>query len=194
MARPRGQHRAVFLDRDGTLNREIKYLYRPEDFAWVPGAPEAVRSLNEAGLLTIVVTNQAGVARGYFTEDDVHRLHAFMQEVLQKETGGHFDAFYYCPYHVEGVVEAYRRHSPDRKPGAGMFERALGEWSIDPARSFVVGDRNTDLEPGRRLGMTTLLVETGYGLQEKETTQADYVEKDIGAAVARILDLCATTP
>ena len=195
MAHERQNRRAaVFLDRDGTLNREVNYLYRPDDFVWVPGAPGAVCRLNEAGLLALVVTNQAGVARGSFTEEDVHRLHAFMQRALRKETDAHIDAFYYCPYHPEGVVESYRRRSMDRKPGTGLFERAIGEWSIDPARSFVVGDRNTDLEPGRCLGMTTLLVETGYGGQEKETTQAHYVMKDLGAAVACILRLCATTP
>ncbi|MFQ5568219.1 MAG: D-glycero-alpha-D-manno-heptose-1,7-bisphosphate 7-phosphatase [Rhodothermales bacterium] len=194
MARRRTHRRAVFLDRDGTLNREVTYLYRAEDFAWIPGAPAAVRRLNEASLLVIVVTNQAGVARGYYTEDDVRVLHAFMQDRLHQEARAHIDAFYYCPCHPEGVVEPYRQRSPDRKPGTGMFERAFREWSIDPAQSFVVGDRNTDIEPGRRLGMTTLLVETGYGAQEKAVTRADYVVENVEAAIALILTLCATTP
>lgn len=193
MASTPASRRAVFLDRDGTLNREVNYLFRPDQFVWIPGAPEAVQRLNEAGLLVVVVTNQSGVARGYFAEEDVRRLHAWMQVALQ-QAGAYIDAFYYSPYHPEGTVAAYRRHSPDRKPGSGMFERALQEWAIDPARSFVVGDRNTDLEPGRRLGMTTLLVETGYGTHEKADTPADYVVPDVGAAVAHILRLCNTTP
>ncbi len=188
------KRRAVFLDRDGTLNEEVHYLHRVEDFAWVPGAPEAVRRLNEAELLAVVVTNQAGVARGFYTEDDVRRLHAFMQASLQEQAGARIDAFYFSPFHPEGTVAKYRRASADRKPGAGMFERAIRAWQIDPARSFAVGDRNADLEPGRRLGMTTLLVETGYGAAEKKSTRADFVVPDLTAAVARILQLCATTP
>ena len=178
--------RAVFLDRDGTLNQEVHYLIRPEEFNWIPGAPEAVRTLNEAGWLVIVVTNQAGVAHGRYAEEDVRLLHAFMQNELSK-SGAHVDGFYYCPYHPRGVINAYRRSSHDRKPGTGLFERALREWPIDPASSYAVGDRNTDLKPGRLLGMTTMLVETGYGLQEKVTTEADYVVEDIGAAVAAIV-------
>lgn len=185
---------AVFLDRDGTLNEEVNYLYREEDFAWIPGAPEAVRRLNVAGLLVVVVTNQAGVARGYYSEEDVRRLHTFMQASLHEQAGAHIDAFYYSPYHPEGTVELYRQASDCRKPGAGLFEQAITAWGIDPAQSFSVGDKNTDLAPGRRLGMTTLLVETGYGHTEKANTQADYVVKDLLAAVTRILALCATTP
>src|SRR5690606_15961274 len=139
--------RAVFLDRDGVLNVEVNYLYRVEDFAWIPGAPEAVRRLNEAGFVTLVVTNQAGVARGYFTEADVECLHRHMQAELAR-AGAHIDAFYYSPYHPEGTVEAYRRASDCRKPGTALFERALREWRVDPARSFVVGDKNSDVEPG----------------------------------------------
>jgi D-glycero-D-manno-heptose 1,7-bisphosphate phosphatase len=180
--------RAVILDRDGVLNVETGYLYRTEDLAWIPGAPEAVRALNEAGFVVVVVTNQAGVARGYYTEADVHRLHGFMQARLA-EAGARIDAFYYSPYHPDAAVEAYRRESDCRKPATGLFARAVHDWHIDPARSFVVGDKNTDIEPGRALGMTTLLVETGYGRTEKETTRADHVVADLPAAVDRILHL-----
>lgn len=181
--RPKG---AVFLDRDGTLNEEVGYLHRIEDFCWIPGAREAVRRINRSGLLAIVVTNQAGIAHGYFDEDSVLRLHAHMQAELQ-EKDAHLDALYYCPFHSEAARSRYRRHSAYRKPGAGMFEQALREWSVDPVLSFVIGDRNTDLEPGRRLGMTTVLVTTGYGEHEKLTTLADYVVTDIGEAVNAIL-------
>ena len=177
---------AVFLDRDGTLNREVGYLHRIEDFCWIPGARQAIRRINRAGMLAIVVTNQAGIGHGYFGEDSVNRLHKHMQVALQM-VGAHIDAFYYCPFHPEAVRGRYRRQSKCRKPGTGMFELAIREWSIEVADSFVVGDRNSDLEPGRKLGMTTVLVTTGYGEKEKGTTAADFVAADIDAAVEEIL-------
>ena len=177
---------AVFLDRDGTLNEEINYLHREEDFRWIPGAREAILSFNQAGLLTVVVTNQAGIARGYYGERDVRRLHTFMAESLAL-IGARIDAYYFCPFHPEGKREEYARHSPFRKPGTGMFEQAIEERSIDPARSYVIGDRNSDIVPGKKLGMTTILVTTGYGSGEQEGTTADYVAKDIGAAADVVL-------
>ena len=183
MTRRRG---AVFFDRDGTLNREVGYLHRIEDFVWIPGAREAVRRINRAGLLAIVVTNQAGVARGYYEEADVDRLHAHMQRALQA-AGAHVDAFYYCPYHPAGVRSGYRRDSPMRKPGAGMYQQAMREGSIDPAQSHAVGDRNSDLAPARMLGMSTMLVLTGYGMQERAATNADGIAADVGQAVDCIL-------
>jgi D-glycero-D-manno-heptose 1,7-bisphosphate phosphatase len=171
---------AVFLDRDGTLNKEVNYLHKIENFEWVPGAPQAVKRLNELGGPVLVVTNQSGVARGYYTEEDVDRLHAWMNEALA-EIGATVDAFYYCPYHPDGAVEEYRGRSHCRKPNAGMFEEAMAEWDVDPARSFVVGDKNTDLLPGNELGMTTFLVRTGHGETEDETV-ADHVVADVGAA------------
>jgi D-glycero-D-manno-heptose 1,7-bisphosphate phosphatase len=179
---------AVFLDRDGTLNEEVHYLHRAEDFRWIPGAPEAVRRLNEAGLLVLVVTNQAGVARGFYTEADVDRLHAHLQAELARH-GARVDAFYYSPYHPEGTVERYARASDCRKPGTALFERAVAAWGVDPARSFVVGDRATDLAPGRALGMRTVLVETGYGRAERADADADFVAADVGEAVSLVLDV-----
>lgn len=189
---PAGGRAAVFLDRDGTLNVEKHYLHRVEDFAWIPGAPEAVARLNRAGLEVVVVTNQAAVAHGYCEEEDVMRLHRHMQESLA-EHGARIDAFYYCPFHPEGRVARYRGATDRRKPGTGMFEEAIRERGIDPTRSFMVGDRNSDVAPGRALGMTTFLVETGYGSVEKEGTAADHVVADLPAAADRILRLCADT-
>lgn len=183
---PPGGRTAVFVDRDGTLNEEVGYLYRPEDLRWIPGAPEAVARLNDAGHVVLVVTNQAGVARGFYTEADVERLHTHMLEDLAGY-GAHVDAFYYSPYHPAGSVAAYRRVSPCRKPGIALFERAIEEWDIDPARSFVVGDKASDLEPGRLLGLRTILVETGYGSLEHPHANADVVVPDITAAVELIL-------
>jgi D-glycero-D-manno-heptose 1,7-bisphosphate phosphatase len=172
---------AVFLDRDGTLNKEVNYLHTIENFEWVPGAPQAVRRLNALGGPVLVVTNQSGVARGYYDEATVRRLHAWMNEELA-EVGAKIDAFYFCPYHPEGTVEKYRALSHCRKPNPGMFEEAIEEWDVDPARSFVVGDKNTDLIPGNELGMTTILVRTGHGDTEDDTV-ADHVRADVGTAV-----------
>ncbi len=188
-----GRRPAVFLDRDGTLNEDRGYVGFRRDFAWLPGAVEAVRRLNEAGLAVVVVTNQAGVARGFYTEDDVRRLHAEVAEDLAA-AGARVDAFYYAPHHPEGVVAGYVERHPDRKPGTGMFERAIRDLGLDPARSFVVGDKESDVTPGRALGMTTVLVRTGYGREHEPATAADHVVDDLPAAAALLLRLHAQRP
>lgn len=175
---------AVFLDRDGTLNEEVNYLHTIENFEWVSGAPQAVKRLNNIGVPVLVVTNQSGVARGYYSEDDVDRLHAWMNEELAK-IDATVDAFYFCPYHPDGTVEEYRALSHCRKPNPGMFETAIDDWGVDPVRSFVVGDKNTDLIPGNELGMTTILVRTGHGEAEDDGV-ADHVVADVGKAVELI--------
>jgi len=179
---------AVFMDRDGTLNVEKNYVYRVEDFEWIRGAVDAIRQLKQYGFKVFVVTNQAGVAYGYYSEDDVQHLHQYMQNTLV-EVGTGIDAFYYCPYHQDAAVAAYRRASDCRKPATGMFDQAIRDWRVDPEHSFVVGDRNSDIEAGRRLGMTTLLVQTGHGLEAASSTRADYVETDVFAAARRILHI-----
>ncbi len=185
-ARRGGAAGAVFLDRDGVLNVEVNYLHRVEDFAWVAGAPEAVARLNRAGLPVIVVTNQAAVAHGYCGEDDVEKIHAHMRAELAAR-GAWIDAFYHCFSHPRARVEAYRRDDPRRKPGTGMFEEAVAEWGVDAARSWMVGDRATDLEPAARLGMRTVLVLTGYGREARARARADHVVDDLPAAVELIL-------
>jgi D-glycero-D-manno-heptose 1,7-bisphosphate phosphatase len=153
--------RAVFLDRDGTLNKEVNYLHRTENFEWVEGAPEAVKRLNTLGVCVIVVTNQAGVAHGYFEEKDVENMHTHMREELKKY-GAEIDSFYYCPFHPDGEVKEYRKKSKFRKPGVGMYQQAIEEWSVNPNESFVVGDKNSDLIPGGELGMDAIKVKTGH--------------------------------
>lgn len=176
----------VLLDRDGTLNEEVGYLHRPEDLVWTPGAREAVARLNAAGVVVVVVTNQAGVAHGYYTEADVERLHAHMQAELAAASA-HVDAFYYSPYHPDGTVERYRRASACRKPGAELYERAVAEWDLNPAACTVIGDKVTDLVPGRGLGMQTILVETGYGAREVRRDVADEVVGTFADAVSLVL-------
>ncbi len=183
--------RAVFLDRDGTINEEVHYLHLPEDLRWIPGAPEAIARLNAAGLLVVVVTNQAGVARGMYGEEDVLHLHRHMQREL-RTFGARIDAFYYSPYHPEGTVGRYRRHSDLRKPGAGMIRSALADLAIEAEASYLIGDRKSDIYAGRAAGLTTVLVRTGYGAAEEAGAGADFVENDLGAAADRVLALCST--
>ena len=182
---------AVLLDRDGTIVREIEYLARPEQLELLPGAVEGMRRLRAAGYRLAIVTNQAGVARGYYTERDVRAVHARLREMLGAQ-GVDVDAVYYCPHHP-GVPGPYRRDCPCRKPGTGMYERAARELGLDLARSVVVGDKVTDLLPGIRLGCRTVLVRTGYGqsLLEQgalEGVAVDYVADDLLDAADWILE------
>jgi D-glycero-D-manno-heptose 1,7-bisphosphate phosphatase len=139
---------AAFLDRDGVLNVDHGYAYRPHELDWVEGAQQAVRLLNEAGFVVIVVTNQSGIARGLYNEDDLRKFHDHMQNGLRAQ-GAHVDAFYYCPHHPEGTVEAFAVHCACRKPGVGMLEQAMREWPIELGRSFLIGDRDGDMEAAR---------------------------------------------
>ncbi|MBX9747196.1 MAG: HAD-IIIA family hydrolase [Hyphomonadaceae bacterium] len=152
---------AAFFDRDGTLIRDDGYTHKAEDLRWQPGAVEAIRRCNESGRLVIVVTNQAGIARGLYDEAAMHRFHAFMQDALRAE-GAHVDAFYYCPYHGDGVVPRFAHADhPDRKPNPGMLRRAFLEWRIDPARSFMIGDTDADVAAGEAIGVRSFKVAPG---------------------------------
>ncbi len=174
----------MFLDRDGTLNDEqgLHYVHRWEDFLWLDGAREAIRKMNVAGFLVIVVTNQAGIARGLYTADDVNHLHGLVQADLSR-IGAHVDAFYFSPYHLKGAIPEFAIWHEDRKPGTGLFERAIREHDIDPEQSFMVGDKASDLIPAKTLGMKTALVLTGHGEVHKESPSADAVVRDVDAAV-----------
>lgn len=152
---------ALFLDRDGVLNEDPGYVYRWEDFRWIPGARETVAAFNRAGWLVIVVTNQSGVGRGYYTEADVHQLHERMAQDLAR-VGGRIDAFYHAPHHPDATLEIYRHPDPpDRKPNPGMILRALAEWPIDREASLLIGDKPSDLEAALRAGIKGVLFEGG---------------------------------
>lgn len=161
----------IFLDRDGTINEEVNYLHRPEDFVFLPGAAKAIQLLKEAGYRVVVVTNQAGVARGYYSEADVERLHEYVNERLQKEYQTEIDAFYYCPHHPEHGIGDYKIACHCRKPETGMLEQAQEKFAIDKAKSWMIGDKLLDVEAGKRFGVNTALVGTGYGKKEHETSQ-----------------------
>jgi D-glycero-D-manno-heptose 1,7-bisphosphate phosphatase len=158
--------RAVFLDRDGTLIEEVGYLNRLDRVAFFPWSVDAIRVLNDAGLLVVIVTNQAGVARGYFDEALVRETHALIDRRV-REGGARIDAYYHCPHHPDGVVEALRQACECRKPKPGMIHQAARDLDIDVPGSFTVGDRWLDVEMGRAAGTTTVLVRTGYGRDEE---------------------------
>jgi D-glycero-D-manno-heptose 1,7-bisphosphate phosphatase len=152
---------ALFLDRDGVINVDHGYVSRWEDFQWIPGARETVAAFNRAGWIVVVVTNQSGVGRGHYTEDDMHALHARMREELAA-AGAHVDAIYFAPHHPDSKLERYRHPDhPDRKPNPGMLLRALQDWPIDREASFLVGDKPSDLEAAMRAGVRGLLFEGG---------------------------------
>jgi D-glycero-D-manno-heptose 1,7-bisphosphate phosphatase len=143
---------AVFLDRDGVINVDKGYVHKQADFEWMPGAREAIKYANENGFLVIVVTNQSGIARGYYTEADVKALHRWMNKHLA-ECGARIDAFYYSPYHPDGTIREYRRVSDCRKPGPGMLLQAFADRPIDKARSFLIGDNEKDMAAAAQAGI-----------------------------------------
>jgi len=153
---------AVFLDRDGTLNEEVEFVRTPEELRLIPGAAGAVRTLNALGVITCIISNQSGVARGIITEADLVPVHAKLKDELRKE-GARLDAIYYCPHHPTEGIPPFRIDCECRKPGPGMLLRARGEFTLDLGRSFVVGDRLADIQAGKAVGATTVLVLTGYG-------------------------------
>ena len=171
-----GKQRAVFLDRDGTINVEKEYLHKVEDFEFIPGAPEAIKRLKDAGLLVIVVSNQSGIARGYFDEQAVETLHQYIQSELA-DYGTSIDAFYFCPHHPEKGLGPYKVACDCRKGNPGMLLQAAREHDIDLQRSFMVGDKLADIEAGERAGCQSLLVLTGYGEKTALKPEAEAVEK-----------------
>jgi len=142
----------AFLDRDGVLNVDHGYVHRIEELSWIDGAPESVRLLNEAGFRVVVITNQSGIARGHYDEDAVARFHAHMQDFLRAR-GARIDAFYVCPHHPEGTVALYAIDCECRKPKTGLLEQAARECAVDRARSFVIGDRDGDVEAAAAFGI-----------------------------------------
>ena len=144
---------AAFFDRDGVFNEDQGYVHRIEDLVWIPGGPRAVRRLNDLGYLVILVTNQSGIGRGYYDEAAMHAIHAALAEHLAGE-GAHIDAVYFAPHHEDAVLEHYRQADhPDRKPNPGMLLRAMQDFPIDREHSFLIGDKDSDLEAARRAGV-----------------------------------------
>jgi len=158
---------AVFLDRDGTINEQMGYINHLDRFILLPGVGRAVGRLNRAGLPVVVISNQSGVARGYFPEELVRLVNRKMVELLDRAGAG-LDGIYYCPHHPRAEVEAYRRDCGCRKPKPGLLLKAASDLNLDLARSFVIGDRAEDLKTARTVGAKAVLVLTGYGRGELE--------------------------
>lgn len=158
---------AIFFDRDGTLLVETGYLSHPSLVRPYHFTAEALRLAKEAGFFLVVVTNQSGIARGFIKEDELEAIHERMNRLLA-EDGAAVDAIYYCPHHPMGMLHEYCAHCECRKPDTGMGQKAITQHGIDPARSYVIGDKVTDFLFGRNLGATPCLVRTGYGDSESE--------------------------
>jgi D-glycero-D-manno-heptose 1,7-bisphosphate phosphatase len=172
-------NRCVFLDRDGTINEEINYLSRPDQLRLIAGAAEAIKRLKQAGLKTVIITNQAGVARGYFSEPALQQIHLELIKMLRAQDA-HIDAIYYCPHHPTAGIGVYKIDCNCRKPKPGLLEQAARELNLDLRQSFLVGDKPADLQAGEAVGCRTILVRTGYGLEsEKELTGGEFLPDHI---------------
>lgn len=187
------KNRAVFLDRDGTINEDVHYLSDPKMFKLLPGAAEAIKLLNMSSLKSIVVTNQAGVARGFFTEETVKRIHEEMKHQLA-EKGAYIDAIYYCPHHATEGIGKYKKNCWCRKPNPGMLQRAANDLDLDLESCYLVGDKIIDVETGKKVGCTTFLILTGDKPQQmehlkKDCLNPDFILRDLYEAVKKILEI-----
>ena len=183
---------AVFLDRDGTINEQMGYINHISRFHLLPGAASAIRRLNEQEIPVVVVTNQSGLARGYFPEELLVAVHEKMEKQLA-EAGAHVDGLYICPHHPEAKEERFRKDCSCRKPKTGLLEQAAQEMNLDLSRSFVVGDRWSDIRCGERVGATSVLVLSGYGrgdlqyIGPVQDVQPAHVAEDLADAVSWII-------
>ncbi len=184
---------AVFLDRDGTINEQMGYINHTCRFQLLPGAAEAIKKLNDAGIPVVVVSNQSGLARGYFPEELLVAVHEKMNKLLA-EAGAHVDGIYYCPHHPEAKEERFRVECNCRKPKPGLVLQASEEMGLDPKQSYVVGDRWSDIKTAANCGATSILVRTGYGRGDEQyigphqEIQPDFKADDLSEAVAWILN------
>jgi D-glycero-D-manno-heptose 1,7-bisphosphate phosphatase len=182
--------KAAFIDRDGVLNEERVFVHRREDFVLIPGAVEALRELQAAGYLLVVVTNQSGIARGLYSEADYLALTGYMRETLAG-AGIRLDAVEHCPHLPDAPVDRYRVNCDCRKPKPGMLMRAARALDIEPGASFLVGDRVSDIEAGRAAGIgRCFLVRTGCALPDDAVARADAVYDDLLACARSVVASC----
>jgi D-glycero-D-manno-heptose 1,7-bisphosphate phosphatase len=185
------KRRAVFMDRDGTISEEVGYVNHPSRYRVFPYSARAVRLLNEADWLAILVTNQAGVARGYFTEEMIGEVHDVLKQEMERG-GARLDAIYYCAHHPSVGEPPYRIDCDCRKPKPGLIQRAAADFGIDLAQSWMIGDRYGDIEMARNAGVRSAFLMSGYGRGEWEYQRAswqhepDMVAEDLLEAVQRI--------
>ncbi|MHC4321001.1 MAG: D-glycero-alpha-D-manno-heptose-1,7-bisphosphate 7-phosphatase [Planctomycetota bacterium] len=179
--------KAVFLDRDGTINYEKNYVHKIEDFELIPGTLEALRLLTDCKIKIYIITNQAGIARGYFTEEQFHDLTRHMLSYFDKNKCKIEDVLY-CPHHPDGTIPEYTRKCQCRKPGTKLIEEVMKKEKLNANEIALVGDRDSDIEAGFRLGLTTYLVLTGYGREHENDINADYIKPDMLSAVRHLLE------
>jgi len=175
--------RAVFLDRDGTINEEVGFLNNPDQLKLITGTAEALKLLNNMGFLTVVISNQSGIARGFLTEDRLLEINRELTTML-RESGAIIDKIYYCPHHPDAEISRYHRDCDCRKPNPGMLRRAAEELSVDLQKSFVIGDKISDLTAGFAAGCRTVLVLTGYGRKSQQrigelSFAPDFIAQDL---------------
>lgn len=185
--------KAIFLDRDGTIIEEVNYLKRPEDIRVFPETLHALRNFKESGFLNIIITNQSGIARGYFTEDDLQKIHAELRNHLRENGKELIDDIFYSPFHKEGIVSRYKQDSDDRKPKTGLIRKAVSKHDIDLMESYFIGDSFTDMLCGENAGLKKILVATGYGNDDLDKCKTaklniDYFAKDLKDASEFILN------
>lgn len=174
----KGKKPAVFLDRDGVLTVEAGYIASLDDLCLFPYSVECIRQIHQKGYYAIVITNQSGVARGLFSESSLQDMNQYLREMLG------VDAVYYCPHHPEGSVARYRKVCRCRKPETGLLEKACMDFEIDMDKSYMVGDRAGDILTGKRAGIKTILLESGYGMARlEESVMPDYIFPDLRSVV-----------
>jgi len=174
------------MDRDGTINEEVGYLSRMELLKIFPQAVEAIRLINQSGMKAVVITNQSGIARGYFTEDFVRSIHERINEQLLAG-GARIDGFYVCPHHPVYGNGIYKQDCSCRKPRPGLLLQAAAEMNIDLTRSYMIGDMLKDVDAGRSAGTKGILVRTGYGTNITITDKPSYIAEDLLGAVKWIM-------
>ena len=182
-------NRAVFLDRDGVITQDPPhYAHRLDQLKLIPGSLEAIKLLNENEFKVIVVSNQSGVAKGYFQEEDVRIFNRALGEQLKKKES-YIDAIYYCPHHSEAKIEEYRIDCECRKPKPGMLLKAALKINIDLKKSFMIGDKWSDISAGYEAGCKTILVLTGHGNEQlsKNKSEANFISENLYAGVKNIV-------
>ncbi|GMT41789.1 MAG: D,D-heptose 1,7-bisphosphate phosphatase [bacterium] len=184
----------AFIDRDGTINVDNGYIGDPDHIEMIPGAADAIKRLNDAGCRVIILTNQSGVARGYFSTDVVDAVNGRVIELVER-SGGKIDDVFYCPHFPEGKVEKYSRKCDCRKPGTGLIRQAMDKHRIiKMADSVVIGDKVTDVKLGQSVGAATVMVATGHGVEEKKKIEddglapADFYAANLPEAVDHLLN------
>jgi len=184
--------KAVFLDRDGTVNEEVGYMRDLSLLTVIPGVGRAIKKLNDAGFLVVLVTNQSGVARGYFPESHVNEAHSRLKELLVKD-GARLDAVYYCPHHPTAGTTKHTRVCACRKPGTGLIDQAVRDLTIDVHQSYMVGDKWSDVELGHRAGAASILVRSGFAADDpgnarpQHVADPDFTAQDLAEAAEWII-------